>query len=226
MLIGNGQYPFYSDFWALQSSLSQNKRFLFTDLSFSDKLNENKGSAMNKIFILYDSKSGNTKKMAGLVSQGALSVSETEVRFRSVAEASVDDLLWCDGIAVGSPTYVGLVSGPMKLWWDNAVKGAWGKVDGKIGCAFASSGGRGGGAELVCQSIATILLNFGMFVFGIPDYTGPGQTLHYGAIAAGTPADGPESEACKRLGRRLAEWTAFYCHGRKEMHPHRQNQNG
>jgi NAD(P)H dehydrogenase (quinone) len=174
---------------------------------------------MNKIFILYDSKSGNTKKMADLVSQGASTVSETEVRLLSVAEASVDDLLWCDGIAVGSPTYAGLVTGAMKLWWENAVEGAFRKVDGKIGCAFASAGAKGGGAELVCQSITTILLNFGLLVFGIPDYTGPGQTLHYGAIAVGSPADGPESEACRRLGRRLAEWTAFYCHGRKDMHP-------
>jgi NAD(P)H dehydrogenase (quinone) len=97
--------------------------------------------------------------------------------------------------------------------------GAWGKVDGKIGCAFASSGGRGGGADLVCQSITTIMLNFGMLVFGIPDYTGPGQTLHYGAIASGAPQEGPESEACRRLGKRLAEWVAFYCHGDKDAHP-------
>ncbi len=174
---------------------------------------------MNKILVLYDSVSGNVKKMAELVREGAAGVSDTEARLLSVAEAASSDLFWCDGVAVGSPTYVGLVSGRMKVWWDEAVKPAWGKIDGKIGCAFASSGGRGGGAELVCQSILTILLNFGLLVFGTPDYTGPGQTLHYGAIAAGEPQPGPESDACLRLGRRLAEWTAFYCHGRREEHP-------
>jgi len=161
--------------------------------------------------------------MAGLVRDGAQSLPETNVKLRSTTEATVQDLFWCDGIAVGSPTHAGLLSAAMKSWWDTAVKEAWGKVDGKIGCAFASSGGRGGGAELVCQSITTVLLNFGLLVFGIPDYTGPGQTLHYGAIAAGAPADGPEAEACRRLGRRLAEWTAFYCRGRKDAHPFAQD---
>lgn len=174
---------------------------------------------MNKIVVLYDSRSGNTKKMAHLVQEGAASVPETEIRLLSVAEATAADILWCDGIAVGSPTHVGLVSAAMKSFWDSMVKDLWGKIDGKIGCAFASSGGRGGGAEIVCQSIITILLNFGMFVFGIPDYTGPGQTLHYGAIAAGVPAAGAESDAFIRLGRRLTEWVAFYCHGKKEAHP-------
>jgi len=174
---------------------------------------------MNKIVVLYDSRSGNTKKMAELVRDGALSLAETEVRILSVSEASAEDIFWCDGIAVGSPTYVGLVSAEMKAFWDGLVKKAWCKIDGKIGCAFSSSGGRGGGAEIVCQSIATIMLNFGMLVFGIPDYTGPGQTLHYGAIASGQPEEGAESDACVRLGRRLAEWVAFYCHGKKEAHP-------
>ncbi len=78
----------------------------------------------------------------------------------------------------------------MKVFWERIIKKTWGKIDGKIGCAFSSSGGRGGGAEIVCQSITTIMLNFGMLVFGITDYTGPGQTLHYGAIASGQPAEG------------------------------------
>jgi NAD(P)H dehydrogenase (quinone) len=173
----------------------------------------------NKILVLYDSATGNTKKMAELVRDGAFSVSETDVRMLSVDEATSSDLFWCDGVACGSPTYVGLISGKMKLWWDSVVRNAWNKIDGKIGCAFASSGGRGGGAELVCQSITTIMLNFGMLVFGVPDYTGHGQTLHYGAIASGAPADGAESEACIRLGKRLSEWVGFYCHRKNELHP-------
>ncbi len=173
----------------------------------------------SKILVLYDSVGGNTERMAELVRDGALLIPETEVCLKRIAEADVNDLFWCEGIACGSPTYVGLVSAGMKTWWDKAVNAAWGKVDGKIGCAFSSSGGRGGGAEIVCQSIATILLNFGMLVFGIPDYTGPGQTLHYGAIASGMPDEGPESDACVRLGRRLAEWVACYFHGKKELHP-------
>jgi NAD(P)H dehydrogenase (quinone) len=168
---------------------------------------------MNNILILFDTKTGHTKTMAELVRDGAAAVPATEVRLRPVAEATAADLVWCDGLAVGSPTHVGLVSTAMKSFWDRVCPEVWGKIDGRIGCAFASAGGRGGGAELVCQSILTILLNYGCLVFGVTEYTGPGQTLHYGAVAVGEPQPGNESEACRLLGRRLAEWTSRYRHG-------------
>ncbi len=49
---------------------------------------------MNKIVVLYDSRSGNTKKMAKLVCDGALSLSETDVRFLSVSEASAQRIYY------------------------------------------------------------------------------------------------------------------------------------
>ncbi len=168
---------------------------------------------VTKILVLYDTRSGHTEAMAELVRDGAAAVPGTEVRLRHVRDAAADDLIWCDGLAVGSPTHVGLVSTPMKSFWDEVCPRVWGKVTGKIGCAFASAGGRGGGAELVCQSILTILLNYGWLVFGVTDYTGPGQTLHYGAVAVGRPEPGSESEACRLLGRRLTELTARFRSG-------------
>ena len=53
------------------------------------------------------------------------------------------------------------------------------KVDGKIACAFSSSGGWGGGTEPACQSLLTVLLNFGFLVFGVTDYAGQ-FSLHAG----------------------------------------------
>ena len=49
---------------------------------------------------------------------------------------------------------------------------------------FSSSGGWGGGTELACQSLLTVLMNFGFLVFGVTDYAGKLTTAHYGAIAA------------------------------------------
>ena len=69
---------------------------------------------MGNVLVLYDSKTGNTAKMADYVAQGAKEVEGTEVRLLSVDEASADDVFWCDGLAVGSPTYVGVVSWRMK----------------------------------------------------------------------------------------------------------------
>ncbi len=55
---------------------------------------------MNRVLVLYHSNSGNTKHMAEFVAEGAQQISETEVRLRSIDEATADDVVWCDGIAV------------------------------------------------------------------------------------------------------------------------------
>jgi NAD(P)H dehydrogenase (quinone) len=47
-----------------------------------------------RILVLYYSKGGHTKLMADLVAEGAANVPETNVRFKSVAEASAGDLEW------------------------------------------------------------------------------------------------------------------------------------
>jgi NAD(P)H dehydrogenase (quinone) len=73
--------------------------------------------------------------------------------------------------------------------------------------------------ELACQSLLTLLMNFGFLVFGVTDYAAKLTTLHYGAVAAREPRGEDAQAACRLLGRRLAEWTAVFMHGRKELHP-------
>jgi NAD(P)H dehydrogenase (quinone) len=166
-----------------------------------------------KILVLYYSEKGHTQAMAELVAAGAKSVLDTEVRLKTVAEATAEDLQWCDGIAVGSPTHMGTIAWQMKRWWDTVAQPLWYEIEGKIGCAFSSSGGNAGGGELTCLALQIVLMNYGLFVFGVPDYVAPGQTLHYGAICAGKPRHEGEKEACRRLGRRLAEWVqTLICH--------------
>jgi NAD(P)H dehydrogenase (quinone) len=171
------------------------------------------------ILVLYHSEGGNTKKMAELVAEGARAVPDTELRLKTVADATADDLVWCDGIAAGTPTHMGSIAWEMKRWWDVVARPLWPKIEGKIGCAFSSSGGAGGGGELTCMAMQIVLMNYGLLVFGVPDYVGPGQTLHYGAICAGRPRNDAEREACRRLGRRLAEWVQTFICGRAEHDP-------
>jgi NAD(P)H dehydrogenase (quinone) len=52
--------------------------------------------------------------MARLVAEGAESIADMEVRLRKVEEATPEDVLWCDGLALGSPTNMGLLSWKMK----------------------------------------------------------------------------------------------------------------
>jgi NAD(P)H dehydrogenase (quinone) len=73
--------------------------------------------------------------------------------------------------------------------------------------------------ELACQSILTLLMNFGFLVFGVTEYAAKGLTLHYGAVGAKAPREPEIQESCRILGRRLAEWTACYVHNRKDEHP-------
>lgn len=172
-----------------------------------------------RIMVLYFSKDGHTKTMADLVGEGAAGLPPTEVRLKNVAEATADDLTWCDGLAVGSPTHMGTIAWEMKQWWDVTAAPLWPQTEGKIGCAFTSSGGLAGGGELTCLALQIVLMNYGLLVFGIPDYVAPGQTLHYGAVCAGRPHTDGEREACRRLGRRLAEWVQTLICGRSEHDP-------
>lgn len=169
--------------------------------------------------MLYDSRSGNVAKMAQFVAEGARRITDTEVRLRSVDEAKAADVIWCDGLAVGSPTNMGVLSWKMKQFWDEEMREHWMAIDGKIACAFSSAGGWGGGMELACQSILTVLMNFGFLVFGVTDYVSRGLTLHYGAVTPKEPRSDESQEACRLLGQRLAEWTATFAHGRKDEHP-------
>lgn len=177
---------------------------------------------MNKILVFYDSDSGNTQKMAELVGEGAQEVDNTEVRIRNTETIHLDDFKWCDGIALGSPTHYGTVSWKMKKWWDELPAELWGTQDGKVACAFSSSGAWGGGSELTCMTLLTMLINYGFLVFGVTDYVGKNFSPHYGSIQAGEPREAWEKESCLRLGRRLSEWVASLHHGQKQNHPLQQ----
>ncbi len=94
------------------------------------------------------------------------------------------------------------------------------KVAGMIGCAFSSSGGWGGSTELACQSLLTVLMNYGLLVFGVTDYASKLMTAHYGACYRPRAAreEGTQA-ACRLLGKRLADWVAVFCDSRRDQHP-------
>lgn len=151
---------------------------------------------MVKVLVLYDSWSGNTEKMALAVVDGVKQVEGVEAVSKKVDDASVDDLERADGIIIGSPTFYGLMSGKVKLLIDKSVK-IHGKLAGKVGGAFTSSGGAASGAETTLLSILEAMLIHGMVVQGRHDHE------HYGAAALGAP-DKKAVESCRELGRRVA----------------------
>jgi NAD(P)H dehydrogenase (quinone) len=148
-----------------------------------------------KILIVYDSRSGNTEKMAYAVAEGVRE-EDINVVIRKVDDASIDDLPNADGVILGSPVYYGLPTGKIKEFVDASVK-YHGKLDGKVGGAFASSGGIHTGAETTIIALHEALLIHGMII------QGTSGANHYGAASVGAPDDN-DRENCKKLGKRVA----------------------
>ena len=71
------------------------------------------------VLVTYHSASGNTEKMAQAVAEGAKAVSGTSVVLKRVDEVIGDDLSSADAVIVGSPVYVGNMSGEVKTFFDN-----------------------------------------------------------------------------------------------------------
>jgi NAD(P)H dehydrogenase (quinone) len=176
---------------------------------------------MGKVLVQYYSKTGHTRQMAELVAQGAARVDGIELRLKTVEDSTLEDILWADGIALGAPTHLASIPWKVKQFWDEVAIEAWGTIDGKIGCAFSSAGGIGGGAELTCMALLTMMMNYGMLCFGATDYVAQQRTLHYGAAIPGEPRAQEEKDICIRLGQRLAEWVSFYVDGVEESHPNK-----
>ena len=151
---------------------------------------------MVKVLVVYDSKTGNTEKMAFAVAEGAKQIGNIEVVVKKVEQTSLDDLLNADGIIMGSPTYYGQMSAKLKALIDESVK-IHGKLEGKVGAAFTSSGGTATGAETTLLSILNAMLIHGMIVQGRTN------EKHYGAAAVGAPNQ-KDLEQCRTLGKRVA----------------------
>lgn len=148
-----------------------------------------------KVLIVYYSKSGKTEKMAEEVMKGA-EERGAEVRLKSVEEANNEDLLWADGIIIGSPTYFGILASEVKKFLDDSIK-IRGKLENKIGAAFASSGHRAGGRETTILSILHVLIIHGMIVCGDPLIS----SGHYGPAC--DEFDDQAKKECHELGKRI-----------------------
>lgn len=152
---------------------------------------------MVNILVIYDSRTGNTEKVAHLVSEGINSVKGVNCIVKRVDNTTLDDLLSADGIVIGSPTYYGLMSAKVKALLDESVK-IHGKLEGKIGAAFTTSGGTATGAETTLLSIIEAMLVHGMIV------QGNSEDKHYGLAIVGAPESEEDKELCREFGRRVA----------------------
>jgi len=153
---------------------------------------------MAKGIVLYYSRSGNTKAMAEIISNG-MKEGGLETDCKSVTEIKSDDVVGYDAIVIGSPTYYGHMAAPIKKLFDDLVT-RHGQLDGKVGGAFSSAANIGGGNETTIMGIIEAMLISGMTVQGDP------KGDHYGPVSIGKPDDRVKGQ-CERRGKRIAELT-------------------
>lgn len=124
---------------------------------------------MKKLAVIYHSAHGNTRKIAGLVAEGAASVRDVQVKLlRSEDLASAPgQLLAFDGFIFGSPTYLGGVSATFKsfmdatgqLWKSHALKG-------KLAAGFTVSALPSGDKQSTLTSMFVFAMQHGMYWVG------------------------------------------------------------
>jgi len=151
---------------------------------------------MPNVLIAYYSQGGNTERLAMLVADG-LREGGIEPTVKRVTEVNVPGLIEYDGIILGSPTYYGTMAAPVKKLLDESVQ-FHGRLDGKVGAAFTTSGNMAGGNETTILDILHALMIHGMVVQGDP------RGDHYGAVSLGMPTPREEDNA-RRQGLRFAK---------------------
>jgi len=144
---------------------------------------------MARILIVYHSLGGNTRKMAQAVAEGARSVAGTEVALKTGLEGTIDDLLACDGVALGSPDYFSYMAGGLKDFLDRTYYPSQGKVDGKPAAVFGSAGGP---PDKILRILEQALAWFKLKK--VADSVGASGGVSAGALTA-----------CRELGRKLAQ---------------------
>ena len=108
-----------------------------------------------RLLIVYHTQSGNTGRMAQAVLRGAQSIEETEAVLKLTADATLDDLLTCHGLLIGTPENFGYMAGMVKDFFDRTYYPGEGKMTGVPYAIFVSAGNDGTNAVSQIERIAT-----------------------------------------------------------------------
>lgn len=190
---------------------------------------------MPYILVLYYSRQGSISQMANFIAEG-VETTDLEARIRTVPAVSavcessadpipesgppyvsLDDLIHCSGLALGSPTRFGNMAAPLKYFIDTTSE-LWlnGKLSGKPASVFTSSSSLHGGQETTLISMMLPLLHQGMLISGIPYtqtelfHTRTGGTpygvSHWAGEKNNQPISEDEKSLCISVGKRLAQF--------------------
>lgn len=195
-----------------------------------------------RIAVIYYSVSGNVRRLAEAVAQGA-EVAGAATRLRQVTEvaiepagdgkanppvgdaqiATLDDLEWAGGYAFGTPSRFGTPAGQLKIFLDSAGE-LWqrGRLADRAVTMFCSAYNIHGGLEATMLALAPVFFHWGSVLVppGYTDdrvYAAGGNP--YGAAYASSgqgPALQTVLEAARHQGERLARYAAVLARLREE----------
>ncbi len=111
---------------------------------------------MKHLLIVYHTQTGNTGRLAEAVRRGAENelIEDVDVRFLRAGEAGPDDLLWADGLLLGTPENFGYMSGGLKDFLDRTFYPVEGRIQSLPYAVFISAGNDGSGALRAIRRIA------------------------------------------------------------------------
>lgn len=126
---------------------------------------------MPKLAIVYHSAHGHTESIAHHIFEGARQVEDIEVHLIKAEDigSRPNDLVSFDGLILGSPTYLGGVSGPFKSFMD-ATGRLWSKqgLQGKLAAGFTVSSLPAGDKQSTLMSMFVFAMQHGMLWVGNP----------------------------------------------------------
>lgn len=108
------------------------------------------------LLIVWHSQTGRTESMMRAVLKGAAhpDLKDVEVRCLRTFDAGPEDLLWADGLLLGTPENFGYMSGAMKDFLDRTFYPVEGKIQSLPYAIFISAGNDGTGAVRAIRRIA------------------------------------------------------------------------
>ncbi|QRP48730.1 NAD(P)H:quinone oxidoreductase [Amycolatopsis sp. FDAARGOS 1241] len=198
-----------------------------------------------RILVVYYSATGNTAALASALAEGARETG-ADVRVRTVREtappeavasnprwqawvdsgphheyATLADLEWADGLAVGSPTRFGGAAAQLKSFLDTT-GGLWaqGKLADKVATSFTTASTAHGGLEATVLAMNNIFYHWGAIVLplGYADPHLKESGNPYGGSFVSRKSAAPDDLALGTLrlqGKRLATITTHVATGLK-----------
>ena len=153
-----------------------------------------------KISILYDSKSGHTKRIGETIKLGAERVSEIEVKCMNINNIDINFLNESKAVIFGTPTYLANTTYNIKNWLDNSRNI---NLEGKIGAMYATADYIWGGADTAILTLMNHLIVKGMLLYSGGSAHGK-PFIHLGYVSVNGVND-EDKETPMIFGERIAK---------------------